>query len=123
MAGGGAKSAEEQAAEGGRMQVRACRESVLWFLRKEAERVGERQRGMMEVRIGREVERQKSSGWRVVGTTSMGMTKEAATATRENEEAEQKKVEAGLSPEQVQMLAEENRDMLREYEDTLGQVR
>jgi hypothetical protein len=37
-------------------------------------------------------------------------------------EAETARIEAQLSPEQLQLFAEENDTMLRHYEDTLGKV-
>lgn len=37
-------------------------------------------------------------------------------------EAESKEIESQLSPEQLQLFAEENDSMLRYYQDTLGKV-
>lgn len=45
---------------------------------------------------------------------------QAASALREEERRD---IERQLSPEQLQLFAQENQDMLRHYEDTLDQVR
>lgn len=37
-------------------------------------------------------------------------------------EVDSRQIEAQLSPEQLQLFAEENDSMLRHYEDTLGKV-
>ena len=39
------------------------------------------------------------------------------------EDEGQREIEQSLSPEQLQLFAKENQDMLKQYEDTLDQVR
>lgn len=41
----------------------------------------------------------------------------------ELEEEDRREIERQLSPEQLQLFAQENQDMLKRYEDTLDQVR
>lgn len=120
----------------------------MWFLRKKLEEAGEVQRGMMEKRLQREVERSKSvlyksrgakgvdggftSGEGGGGGGEMGMNgyaRQGGAMEEEDrrrgvmEEEDRSRGEDGLSEEQVQMLKEENEGMLRHYEDTLDQVR
>ena len=39
------------------------------------------------------------------------------------EEEDKRQIEQQLTPEQLQLFAKENQDMLKHYEDTLDQVR
>ncbi|KAL8973754.1 MAG: hypothetical protein Q9197_002002 [Variospora fuerteventurae] len=132
-------SPEERWENAGRETLRAWRESVVWYLRKKLEEVGEVQRGMMEKRLQREAERSKSVLYKSRGSVKgvdvgfgdfpsgegggMGMngyTKQNDVAV---EEEDKKNGEHGLSEEQMQLLKEENEGMLKHYEDTLDQVR
>ncbi|KAL3470161.1 hypothetical protein BJX99DRAFT_251426 [Aspergillus californicus] len=138
--------------------LEAVRENILWFLRRSLEETIETQRDMVEKRIERVKEREKSvlykasvptsshvngssgsgsglgrnpslsisapstypdSGmeWRRDPPTGAGPTK-AATL----DESEIAAIEAELSPEQLQLFAEENDSMVRYYEDTLSKV-
>lgn len=145
-ANGGAE-AEEEDGEGGELRTdKAWRESVLWFLARGLERAGEVHRGMMERRWEREVERSRSVLYMSRGgakTTTNGVVPEVAVkAIHGNENGngsvrasgyskadvsvgadEERAIEQRLSPEQLQLFAQENNDMLRQYEDTLDQVR
>lgn len=109
----------------------------MWFLRRGLEYVTSVQGGMVERRIERVKEKEKSVLYKS-STTAMkspvpespaggvaggagggaGMVNDAA-ALSENEVAA---IEAQLSPEQLQLFAEENDSMLRHYEDTLNKV-
>ena len=116
--------------------VRVVREGVLWFLRRGLEDVVVVQRGMVERRIERVREREKSVLYKAAaagaGTGTpvkargevelgggVGLDTHDAAAISENEVAA---IEAELSPEQLQLFAEENDTMLRYYEDTLDKV-
>lgn len=113
----------------------------MWFLRKKLEEAGEVQRGMMEKRLQREVERSKSvlyksrgakgvdggftsgeggGGGGEKGMNGYGVMEEEDRRRGVMEEEDRRD---GLTEEQVQMLKEENEGMLRHYEDTLDQVR
>jgi len=108
------------------------REGVLWFLRTGLEGAASAQREMVEKRIERVREKEKSVLYKsaVHGTTASSGAHEYSAAKWSlptpdavvMSEAEEAKIEAQLSPEQLQLFAEENDSMLRHYEDTLGKV-
>lgn len=127
--------------------VRMIRENVLWFLRRGLEGAAEVQRGMVEKRIEREKEKEKSVLYKVAGaaagTGSMassvgslngagggdgaassggggGVSGRGYDVTSNDEGMAD--VESQLSPEQLQLFAEENDSMLKHYEDTLNKV-
>ncbi|KAI9775037.1 MAG: hypothetical protein M1839_001589 [Geoglossum umbratile] len=124
--------------------IKVHRESVIWYLRRKLEECGEQQRGMMETRLVREVEKSKSALYKVQGTTgiplkangdTLGISpissvnaidwprKEMERKGVPMDEQESREIEEQLSPEQLQLFAQENQDMLKHYEDTLDQVR
>lgn len=88
----------------------------------------------MEIRLLREVEKSKSVLYKARGTMpvsdeySGGMDKGPSGAkgyrgkTTFQQDSE-RKTEEQLDPEQLQLFAQENQDMLKHYEDTLDQVR
>lgn len=139
------RSQEQINAEESAKTVKQVRESVLWFLRRSLEQVAGVQRGMVEKRIERVREKEKS----VLYKASLSprqlqqQQQQQAQKQRENLEGErrngqqqQKKyesstalsaeeaaaIESQLTPEQLQLFAEENDMMLRHYEDTLSKV-
>lgn len=119
------------------------RDSVLWFLGRKLEEVGEVQRGMMERRLEREVERGRSVLYKIKGPGGAGeiggmdgFTGEAGQEAGGSggsgyrggggaamDDEDRRQIEQQLSPEQLQLFARENQDMLKHYEDTLDQVR
>ena len=134
------KSPDEELEDARQNTVKVHRESVIWYLRRNLEEAGEIQRGMMELRLEREVERSKSVLYKTKGTraspdfSDSDMTNGNGTAMANGrlyqggkaamtDEVERKKIEQQLSPEQLQLFAQENSDMLKHYEDTLDQVR
>lgn len=127
--------------------LKMVREGVLWFLRRGLEGVVGVQRSLVEKRIERVKEKEKSvlykvaagrdiggsGGGRDAGSgkgSAGGKTGEygsfdpsfSAPDASTLSEAEKGRIEAQLSPEQLQLFAEENDSMLRHYEDTLGKV-
>lgn len=128
--------------------VRMVRENVLWFLRRGLEGAAEVQRGMVEKRIEREREKEKSVLYKVTGAAgsasmassvgslngggggsgggdgtpfgSGGVSGRGFDVTTNDEGMAD--VESQLSPEQLQLFAEENDTMLKHYEDTLNKV-
>lgn len=108
------------------------REAVMMYLQTKLEGAGRLQSEMMEVRLGREVEKSKSVlyKFRMAGgipyaggaedmkspRTSWNPTAEATMIDHSDHESQQ------LSQEQVQALALENDDMLRHYEDQLDAI-
>lgn len=144
-ASGGAKSPEQAVEEARREAFAMHRDSVLWYLGRRLEGVGEVQRGMMERRLEREVERGRSVLYKFgggvgagEGTDGVGTRGGAGGGLRERagdgskayrggggvaEDESRREIEQQLSPEQLQLFARENQDMLKQYEDTLDQVR
>ncbi|KAJ5113263.1 hypothetical protein N7456_001797 [Penicillium angulare] len=144
------KSIEQVKAEESASGIRSVRESVLWFLRRGLEGAASVQRGMVEKRIERVREKEKSvlyksanananKGRAPTTTTSGGAGGGGANMNANDSEkwtgssmsapdavhlseADTARIEAELSPEQLQLFAEENDTMLRHYEDTLGKV-
>lgn len=121
--------------------TKTIRESVLWFLRRGLESAVERQRELVERRIERVREKERSvlykSGFsgnqpslqqqhggvtEGARTGGMGPTGGRGDDVAVITESEKKDIESQLSPEQLQLFAEENDSMLRYYEDTLGKV-
>lgn len=142
-ASGGEKSPEQAVAEARREAFAMHRDSVLWYLGRKLEEVGEVQRGMMERRLEREVERGRSVLYKVKGSVDAGEGVDGVGASGRKgmnghagerksaykggggvgEDESRREIEEQLSPEQLQLFARENQDMLKQYEDTLDQVR
>ncbi|KAF2746345.1 hypothetical protein M011DRAFT_404725 [Sporormia fimetaria CBS 119925] len=127
-----AKSPEEELEEARANTIKVHRESIIWYLQRQLEECGRFQTSMMEIRLAREVEKSKSILYKARGTMpAMGGSSDAnfdaakeyrSTVARQQDE-EAKAVEQQLDPEQLQLFAQENQDMLKHYEDTLDQVR
>jgi len=121
------------------------RDSVIWFLRKKLGEAADLQGGMMQKRLEREVEKSKSvlyktKGFGDVKSGMNGLEQQAGSTASTGSvngkadgrgyrvgasgaESMEKHVEQTLSPEQLQLFAQENSDMLKHYEDTLDKVR
>jgi syntaxin 18 len=122
-------------------QMAAHREAVLWFLRQRLGEVGRTQAGMMETRLTREMEKNRSvlakarSG--MVGVNdfpSMGVDAgQSSTANirqtakglpvGEEESNRASRPQFDLTEDQRQMFEKGNQDMLKHYESTLDKVR
>ena len=135
----------EQIVEEGRLEtIKVVRESVVWFLQKRLEDAGDAQRRMMERRLEREIEKgrsvlyktrgqgsttTKTPGWvdgDLSGDGPGGRSKGGLSekgAALESEQETRTEIERQLSPDQLQLFAKENQDMLKQYEDSLDQVR
>ena len=138
-AGGAAaqKSPQEEDEDGQMRTLAGSREGVIWYLQRGLEECGRIQSNMMEVRISREIG--KNTLKDTVGGLSgipPGMDALRPTANRSGQangyhtgtailEDDETKggIEQQLSPEQMQLFAQENRDLLKHYEDMLDQVR
>ncbi|OKL62450.1 hypothetical protein UA08_02577 [Talaromyces atroroseus] len=128
------RSAEQITAEESANTIRAVRESILWFLRRGLENVAEVQRGMVEKRIERAREKEKSVLYKTKeqvaarrisgepGTKEEKQTQKAYESATMLSAEEAAAIESQLSPEQLQLFAEENDTMIRHYEDTLSKV-
>jgi len=142
---GGGKSAEQIEAEEREKTISSVREGILWFLRRGLDFVVDVQRGMVEKRIERVREKEKSVLYKAMkggvpsGSASGSSLKEQGDTRSYNDqngfgssiktpdaavlsEADSREIEGQLSAEQLQLFAEENDSMLKHYEDTLGKV-
>ncbi|KAF3921291.1 Syntaxin-18 [Orbilia brochopaga] len=120
------------------------REGVLWLLKNRLEKVSEIQREQQETRVMRAIEKNKSilenvafdkSQGTAIGSAAVQASKAAqmqaqAKAYKRSqasavalEDEEGKDIEQVLSPDQLQIFAKENQDMIKYYEDTLDQIR
>ncbi|KAI4930179.1 hypothetical protein J4E85_004804 [Alternaria conjuncta] len=131
-----AKSVEEEIQEAKANTIKAHREGIIWSLQKQLEQCGQFQSDMMEIRLMREVEKSKSVLYktRTTGPTSSdysGMNGSSAgnesagyrAKPTYNPDESSAVIENQLDPEQLQLFAQENQDMLKQYEDQLDKVR
>lgn len=129
-----AKSPQEELEEARADTVKRHRESIIWYLQMQLEECGRFQSSMMEIRLTREIEKSKSVLYKARGTMPSAEDRGNVNGTRHTaadykrktaveQDAESRAVEQQLDPEQLQLFAQENQDMLKHYEDTLDQVR
>ncbi|RAH86590.1 hypothetical protein BO86DRAFT_395213 [Aspergillus japonicus CBS 114.51] len=143
-----AATPEQRAEEAAEENTKQLRAAVLWFLQRKLEAVVAVQRGMVEKRLERVRERERSVLYlsqqqqlqqqqqqqqvgkeegvrgeqRGLGHGEM-MLPPGETQGQRLEETELHAIEAQLSPEQLLLFAEENDAMVKYYEDTLSKVR
>ncbi|EDN05021.1 predicted protein [Histoplasma mississippiense (nom. inval.)] len=136
----GTGSSEQRRLEETERTLKTIRENVLWWLRGRLEGVAEVQRGMVEKRIERIKEKEKSvlhkmSSVPGVGAGGFGPGSDGGGLSMRDrptasdilpdviDEKEKAEIESKLSPEQLQLFAQENDGLLKHYEDTLGKVK
>ncbi|KAI9710093.1 MAG: hypothetical protein M1820_002895 [Bogoriella megaspora] len=137
-----AKSQEETLDEDKANTLSKHRDSVVWFLQRQLEVCVMVQSAMMEARLTREMEKNKSILYKASGNGSASLSATVDTGIR-SANGSISRASAGstyqptspsasfsidseqqqLEPEQLQMFEEENKGMLKHYEDTLDQVR
>ena len=129
-----AKSPEEELEEARRKTIAAFRAAVTMFLEQRLGASGKLQAEMMEVRIGREVERSKSALYKSRGGASIPYAQDqeddqyggsaAASARRQSSQkaAEANSDTAELTQEQLQLFESENADLLQYYEGQMEQI-
>ncbi|XXG95098.1 hypothetical protein Hte_001358 [Hypoxylon texense] len=131
------KSPEHVAAEERVNTISAHRDSVLWLLRHRLQECVKTQQDMMEIRLMREMEKNrsvlaKSRRPDAPPLTTLGNIHEAGSPVESKRRASQALPpdetrphdSAGdLTEEQIQMFEKDNQDMLKYYESTLDQVR
>lgn len=133
-AAGGAghtKSYEQEQDEAKASTIIMHRESVLWYLRQKLQECGRFQGSMMEKRLLREMEKNRSvlANSRPAPVTDYDFnegTKSTTTYSGRSMAHNESPVfnpEEDLTPEQIQLFEKENQDMLKHYESTLDQVR
>ncbi|KAF7869906.1 hypothetical protein EAF04_004690 [Stromatinia cepivora] len=134
-AGGGeqSKSMEQQLEEAKLNAIKMHRDSVVWYLRQKLSECGNLQASMMEKRIMREMEKNKSNLAKsrammpdIVGFGESSSPKYTSSGNAHLEAQSPSQTsfpEQELSPEQIQMFEQENHDMLKHYQSTLDQVK
>jgi syntaxin 18 len=133
-AAGGAghtKSYEQEQDEAKAGTIVMHRESVLWYLRQKLQECGRFQGSIMETRLLREMEKNRSvlANSRGGSITDFDFNEDAKLPAKymrssvAHIEAPVFNPEEELTPEQIQIFEKENQDMLKHYESTLDQVR
>lgn len=143
-AGGGAlgnesKSAEHAEADGKARDIGIHRDGVLWFLRQKLQLCGRTQAEMMESRLTREMEKNRSVLAKAGGGGAMPELSGFYETMQAGDKAAGKSATSkGLPPpgdekpynpseelteEQIQMFEKGNQDMLQHYNSTLDKVR
>ncbi|RAK91070.1 snare protein [Aspergillus costaricaensis CBS 115574] len=126
------KEAEQIVEEEKEKVLKGVRESVLFYLNKKLGSVVNEQRDMVEKRIERVRERERSVlyksntssssssvGWGRVDGEWRG---DNTTGVVKMDEKEVKEIEKQLTPEQLQLFEEENDSLVRYFEDVVGKV-
>lgn len=131
-----AKSPEEELEEANSNMIKAHRESIIWSLQNALEQCGQFQSSMMEIRLMREVEKSKSVLYKTRaimpsdgygsmdgGSRAGDVSKDYRGLASHGQDESSAAIEQQLDPEQLQLFAQENQDMLKQYEDQLDKVR
>lgn len=134
--GGSGKSSEQSSLEAAARQLGVHRESVIWFLRTRLQETARTQQRMMETRLTREMEKNRSVLAKarappaaVHETTNTSTAKRptglgsSGTGLSPEEEGNKKPMADYLTEDQVQMFEKGNQDMLKHLESTLDKVR
>ncbi|KAK4163390.1 hypothetical protein QBC43DRAFT_370842 [Cladorrhinum sp. PSN259] len=132
------KTDEHLLAESTARQLGAHRESIILYLRTRLQETAKTQQKMMETRLTREMEKNRSvlaktrsaNGWNATAATASTTTTSSSTIPlQEEEERRLQKPRPPLSQdddltqEQKQMFEKGNHDMLKHFESTLDKVR
>ncbi|KAM0708091.1 hypothetical protein Q7P35_004740 [Cladosporium inversicolor] len=129
-----AKSPEEEAEEAKRNTLAAFRAAVIMFLEQRLGEAGKVQAEMMEVRIGREVEKSKSALYKSRGGANIPYAVEGGPAAaldgskatkntfQHDDVPESNPDTAALTRDQLQMFESENADLLQYYEGQMEQI-
>lgn len=127
-----AKSPQEEAEEAKNNTLAAFRAAVIMFLEQRLGEAGKVQAEMMEVRIGREVEKSKSALYKSRGGASIpyahdeggpaGSSSISTKTTFQQEDTSENPDTAALTRDQLQMFESENADLLQYYEGQMEQI-
>lgn len=126
-----AGKSEEQLNEEGRANtVKTFRDGVLWYLTNELSKAATRRQQMVEIRLEREQEKERSVLYKAKtaridlenGRESYGNMDLRGSSTYNPSLEKQQGVEAQLTPEQLQLFEQENSTLLNHYNDTLKKV-
>ena len=145
---GAPKSKEQAEDEGKASTLKSVRDSVLWHLGRELQRAAEIQREMVEKRINREREKEKSILYKMSGESEKigparsshaesprsGPPSATATINGPNPfhntraynpataEDETEAIESQLTPQQLQLFEAENSTLMQHYNDQLSKI-
>ncbi|SPO03220.1 related to syntaxin 18 [Cephalotrichum gorgonifer] len=136
-AAGGKKTEEHKAAEARALDIGIHRDGVLWLLRKKLELCCATQQSMMEARLTREMERNRSvlanatvplpgyNPTQSAAAYAMGVPEKSthAEGVPTSEQHGSYAPDSNLTQEQVQMFEKGNQDMMTHYQETLDKVR
>lgn len=126
-----AGKSEEQLDEEGRAQTsKNFRDGVLWYLTNELSQAATRRQQMVEIRLEREQEKERSVLYKTKtakidlenGRESYGNMDMRASSNYNPALEGETGVEAQLTPEQLQLFEQENSTLLNHYNDTLKKV-
>jgi hypothetical protein len=110
-----AKSVEEEIQEAKANTIKAHREGILWSLQKQLEQCG---------RFQSDNTGPTTSDYSGMNDSSAGNeSAEYRAKPTYNPDESSAVIENQLDPEQLQLFAQENQDMLKQYEDQLDKVR
>lgn len=112
------KTPEHLAAEAQAQEIKTHRDGVLWYLRQRLQLCGLTQKSMMEARLAREVEKNRSLGSQAPGLGDFAEFAPTRTTLKDLETThdEQGHRQEDLSAEQLQMFEEGNQDMMKYFE-------
>lgn len=127
-----AKTFEQELEEAKASSIKVVRENILWYLRQKLQECGGLQASMMETRIMREMEKNRSILHKAKGrpmpelggfepAARVPLQSNRAAASLDDEDVHDP--DEQLSSEQLQIFEKENQDMLQHYQATLDQVR
>jgi syntaxin 18 len=125
------KSKDQVAEEGQEKAIATYREGVLWYLRNNLQDVASQQATMMETRIGRAIEASRSvlaqASTNVADLPDFGSYKPRDKPGKiyapPYVDQSRKDAEQQMSPQQLQLLEKENREMVSHYQTTLNKVK
>lgn len=115
----GGKSPEHLEAEARAQEVRAHRDGVIWYLRQKLQQCGNTQKAMVEARLSREVEMNRSLASQAPSLATISQFAPSKPSRQSSTFAAEEPYNiesAGLSAEQMQMFEEDNQDMMNHYE-------
>ena len=123
--GGAAKTPEERVEEVMQNTIKIHREGVIWYLQQNLQDCSNFQSTMMEIRLSREIEKSKSALHKARDSVTFPSLMDEKSSGLEDSKhlGNFSSGQQEISPEQMQVLKQENRDLLKHYEDTLDQVR
>jgi syntaxin 18 len=113
----GGKTPEHAAAEVQVQEIKIHRDGVIWYLRQQLQLCGQTQKSMMEARLTREVELNRSLASRAPNMSDFADFA-PVKSSRDSSAAlgEGASLNEGLSNEQLQMFEEGNQDMMNYFE-------